>query len=265
VAFVLALEFGFRAPHKSAFPAALIGASLLPVAVSAPALARRAALAAAGLAAVSFALVALAPPRSERAPDPLDVRYILDSDRGSARVEVSTFGAPLPSEIGELRSFERASTPPFPWLSLDRSLYVAAAPLWDVPAPALEVLSDRRDDAGRVVRARIRSPRGAPRLHLRLPPAVSIASASWNGHVVRRAFAPAASHLFFGVETGGVEIELRTLTRGAFDVWLLDQDWTLPPDVSRLAESRPRDRCRRADGDVSIVGGRHRIAPLAEK
>jgi hypothetical protein len=179
----------------------------------------------------------------------LNARYIANADERRARFDVSTYGRGLPDELMALHPFAPADEPPFPWLSLDRSLFVAEAPWWDVPPPALEVLE--RD--GRRVRARFTSPRGATRLHLYLPPGARLTAVRWRDRVVQ-GFGAARSTIFCGLEPEGVVVELELDGAQPATVWMLDQDWALPDSVRARQAARPDDRVPWADGDVSILG-----------
>ena len=122
-----------------ALPLGLVGIGLMPALVGRTASVRVVTgLAGLVLAVGSAWMEGPGPGRPE--PSWLNVRSILVVDRDELRCEVSTFGAALPEALAAAAPFERASAPPFPWLSLDSSLY-ATAPIpgtgWDVPAPGV--------------------------------------------------------------------------------------------------------------------------------
>lgn len=248
------LAFGFRLGPALALPFALALIPLWPAWIE---LSRRllaATLAGASLVAVAGGAVLLSRPSATAdRPTWLNLRYILDADLGRARFEASTFGTGLPRELAAAAPFARAVEPPFPWLSLDRSMFVADAPIWDVAPPRIEVLSSESAGPGRRVRARIRSGRGATRLHLKLDRGMELRSVRWKDHVLEGPFPASSPVLLFAMPREGCEIELDAPAEPV-RVWLLDQDWTLPPQALPLLSSRPPTAVPRADGDVSILG-----------
>jgi hypothetical protein len=257
--------FGFRSNPMNAAslsaPLAVVGLALAPL------LARGR-----GFALVTASVVCLTawllctgygltlPAHTPDDPAWLNVRYILNADEATARWDVSTYGGPVPDELARAADLKPTKEPPFPWLSLDRSLFAGPAPLWDVPAPTFEVTGQEPSDDGRIVTGRIRSPRGATRLHLRLPEQVELVAASWNGHEIRDEFVPRHGHVFCAIPAeDGVMVELSATDREPFDVWLLDQDWTLPPEAQAVLDTRPEHAVQRGDGDVSIIGRSVRV------
>ncbi len=221
---------------------------------------RRLALAFGGAGAACFVLLAVSTPPSGAGVEWLNLRHVTNHDTNLARFEASTFGASLPESLARAAAWSRATTPPFPWLSLDRSMYVADAPAFPADAPALEVLSNESVPAGRRVRVRMRSQRGAPRLHLHLPDEVSIQSIAWRGQRLDGGFENVRTQLLFAFEADGVEIELLDTAPRPSSVHVLDQDWACTTGHRRLMASRPgATHLPRSDGDVVIVGASRRL------
>jgi hypothetical protein len=249
------LGFGFRLAPMVAAPMAFALLALWPALVSAArASLRRTAVLGGAVAGVSLAVNACLPGATTDEPAWLNLRYVLDGDSGNARIEASTFGAELPEAVEALAAFAPARTPPFPWLSLDPSMQVAPAPVWDVPLPSLDVLGTTQVGALRSVRARLRSPRGATRLHLHVEPRIAIRSVLCDGRSIDTGFEGVTTQLFFAVPPDGVDVEFEIDGRAPARVHVLDQDWTLPQSMRPLVEARPAERTPRADGDVSVLG-----------
>jgi hypothetical protein len=160
----------------------------------------------------------------------------------------------LPSEVAALAAFEPATTPSFPWFSLDPSMHVASAAAWDVALPDLEVLERVATADGRAVRVRIRSARGAHRLHLHLPTGARIERVAVGARELASGFEKVHTQLFFAVPPEGVEVRLALEGAAPVRVHLLDQDWTLPDVLRPLQAARPATRVPRSDGDVSVLG-----------
>ena len=190
-------------------------------------------------------------------PSWINVRYIMNAEAGSARWDVSTFGAEIPPELAEAAGLQPTQEPPFPWLSLDRSLFAGPAPMWDVIPPTFEVESSEPVEGGRIVRGRLRSPRGTSRLHLRLPAHVDLVAAAWRDYEIRGEFVKRHGHIFCAIPPeDGLTVELFARGEDPFEVWILDEDWTLPPEARTVLAARPPWAVPRGDGDVSIVGRR---------
>lgn len=199
--------------------------------------------------------VSLSSPSKGSGTEWLNLRHVTDQDSGAARFEASTFGSRLPESLERAADWSRATTPPFPWLSLDRSMYVAAAPAFPRPAPALDVLSSEPSGPGRRLRVRMRSQRGAPRLHLHLPEQVQIEAIIWRGQRLEGGFEQVRTQLLFAFEDDGVEFELVDRAAQPSSVHVLDQDWACTDEHRRLIAARPGDtHLPRSDGDVVIVG-----------
>lgn len=254
-AYATELGFGFRLGPMVAGPLAFVCLALWPGLLEVPARVLRF-TAASGLAIVGVAVIVngVLPARSPDAPAWINVRYILDGDANAARYEVSTFEAGLPDAMAKLHAFERATTAPFPWLSIDPSMYVVDAPVWDVPLPLVEVLASEPTESGRRVRARLTSPRGAVRLHLHCDEAVKLRSVVCAGRELNSGFEKVRTQLFFAVPQSGVEVEFDVQGEAPARVFLLDQDWALPTSMSGLLGARPKDFVPRSDGDVSVLG-----------
>ncbi|HET9768731.1 MAG TPA: hypothetical protein VFS60_17935, partial [Thermoanaerobaculia bacterium] len=144
---------------------ALVLTGALP-ALAAAARRQRLLLAVAGGAAVLVgAVAALALPKfTADAPQPLSLVLYQDADGGESRWIAGSTAIPLPPSLSALRSMRG----PYPWAP-ELEAWTAAAPRFDVPAPdlALEAVTWSASDVR--VRARLRSPRGAPIAGLYLP------------------------------------------------------------------------------------------------
>lgn len=221
---------------------------------------RRVALGLITLALLGTMVVRITYPDPHRSLEWLNLRHVYDVDNGTARFEASTFGARLAPQVAKAAEWKPAETPPFPWFTLDRSMYVAPAPRIDAPPPALEVLETTATDDGRLVRCRVRSPRGAPRLHLHLPDEVSIESIAWRGRRLDGGFEGVQTQLLFAFEEDGVEFELRDRAASPSSVHLIDQDWNATSQHRALIAARPGyTHVPRSDGDIVIVGVRREL------
>jgi len=206
------------------------------------------------LCAAAVVAALIVPTSSPARPRWINLRYIANAKSGQAHWECSTFGAELPASLAAAAPFERATAPPFPWLTLDPSMFTALAPPGAFEPPRWEPLDQHETSDGRVFRGRLRSARGASRLHLHMPPEIRLKSVAWNGHVISGGFENTSTQLLFGLSPEGVEVEFSLRDQRPAGFWLLDQDWALPPEAAVLQTARPAEYIPRSDGDVSIVG-----------
>ncbi len=255
------LASSFRMPVALAVPLVAALAMLWPMFPLLPARAlARTGLTLLAVGALLLALLVLQRPGGTTGLEWLNLRHVHDAERDVARFEASTFGARLPERVARAADWTRATTPPFPWMSLDPSMHVAPAPRIDAPPPKLEVLSTSAVEGGRLVRCRLTSPRGAPRLHLHLPEEVSIEAIEWRGQRLEGGFDGVRTQLLFAFEQDGVEFVLRDRARRASSVHLIDQDWASTSEHAALIETRDgRTHLPRSDGDIVFIGALHRL------
>lgn len=263
------MALSFRMPHALALPSIAVLALVWPAfTLLTPGLLARAGAACLFASGVFAALLCGVEPRrasaarSERdAPiEWLNLRHVDDDEHGVARFEASTFGAALPKDLAPELPWKVADTPPFPWMSLDRSMHVAPAPRIDALPPELEVLESTQTPQGRRVRCRVRSARGAPRLHLHVPPQVAIEAIHWRGRRITEGFGGVRTQLLFAFESDGVEFHLLDRGETPSSVHLVDQDWATTPRLAELIDARRGTHfVPRSDGDIVIVGVRREL------
>lgn len=259
IAYAMELGFNYALAVLVAGPLAPCAclASVMLAAAS-PRARRRVTLGALLLLALASVAAALVPTYSVDRPGWLNLRYIDDSQRAAGRWEISTFGLGLPATYAEA-GFVAAAEPPFDWLTFDPSLYVREGDKWSQSRPELSLLESRQTEHGRRLRCRARSVRGASRLHLHLPENVLLESVACTQGRIAGVFEDVRTQLFFGVDESGLELELAIGGSQPVDIWLLDQDWEMPPDYAALRELRPDVLVPRSDGDVSILGTLSRL------
>jgi hypothetical protein len=255
------LALSFRMPVALAAPAIATLALLWPVFTLLPSRTlARAGFAGLAAGALCFVGVALSIPGGFPSYEWLNLRHVYDAEHDVARFEASTFGARLPTQVAEAAEWSRATTPPFPWMSLDPSMHVAPAPRIDAPPPKLEVLETNSVDGGRLVRCRVTSPRGAPRLHLHLPEEVSIEAIEWRGQRLEGGFDGVRTQRLFAFEQDGVEFVLRDRAPSPSSVHLIDQDWASTSEHAALIATRPSyTHLPRSDGDIVFIGALHKL------
>ena len=141
---------------------------------------------------------------------------------------------------------------------------IAPAALVDLPPPELDLLSDEAGPWGRLLRLRLRSPRGARRAALLLPEDTGIRAIAVDGVTLppyperkREQFPDAQHYQLVGVPAEGVEIAIIVAAPEgeAIDATIWDVADGLPetPEAAALLRARPEDHVQTHGGDVSLV------------
>ena len=244
-------------------PGALIVATVVGLAATslAPLLAaarRRSAVlwAALAIALVAAVLVPATMRPSAGAPRHVSAFYHWDADSSAGRWIVSGDLPPLPPQMAGFAHFEIGT--PFPWSLKQAQGAVAPAPALPLPAPTLEVLADEKLPAGRRVRLRLASPRGAPTVTLQVPAWAGARGGSMAGVELpkdREGKLPQRGDWTtiqcLATPPGGVELDLELTATGPVAGYLVDRSPGLPPAGRALAAARPPDAM--SDGDAIAV------------
>src|SRR5262249_30745995 len=136
---------------------------------------------AAALAVTLAVAAAIAPPFSVDNPRKLNLSYRLDANAQQARWLASASTGPLPASRAAAAPFGRKPAPALEWgPGLGGQTYAAPAVATPLARPELAVLEQVGSQGGRKVRARLRSPRGAPDAGIALP-AARVLSVRMNG------------------------------------------------------------------------------------
>lgn len=251
----LALDLGAGLPIAGA--AGLLTALLFPAVAAVGLGARRWPLPVAAVAvgvAVLVALVAVAGYSTDR-PRPDSLFYALDGETGEA-VWASYDPAPDPWTAPRLEGAERRPLDAF--YDSDRPVSVAPAEPFPLAAPevSLAAADDREGRTRRVLR--VRSPRGAPRLDLRLraPGGVEVVSAGGREAIGGGPPVPwseRATVELYALPTEGLEVEVVTESSAPLEVLAVDRTYELPPEAG-LPDRPPDLRPTRARlTDVTLV------------
>jgi hypothetical protein len=236
--------------------AALVAAGLWPLVGSRPSGAGLAVPPALLLAAAA-ATVALSPPDSPERPQGLPLTWVEEQGR-AARLNAAPEASPLPAGLVAAAPFTAAGEPIVPWARRPRgfSAEVGSASL---PAPELQVLGEAHGEAGRRLRLRLTSSRGAPALTLAFPVAQAPRVVRMEGRVVEGALERArrrgSSHVAYSCVTvppGGLEVELE-LGEAPVDVVLADRSAGLPAAAQAVAAARPPEAVPVHEGDTTVV------------
>jgi hypothetical protein len=135
----------------------------------------------------------------------------------------------------------------------DRSseFWAATAPVFALPAPAIEVLEDSTTANIRKINIQVRSLRRAPKLSLSLE-GTGVISSKVEGRLFSPAFRREWSLKSFGIPEEGLNIELNVQAASPFKVRVIDFSYQLPQTNS---QPRPPDMIPQPSGlnDTTLV------------
>jgi hypothetical protein len=239
------------------------------------------AVAALSLTVVSSTLVLVRPPFTPSAPQPLplvelhleqpsagpsDVRKNGDGVSRVHRWLVPASGGPLPREWWDW-SFSPAPVRPLPWLPSYQA-WAAEAPGPSPPQPELAIETVEEAGAGLVVRARLRSPRGAPWAGV-FAPAERLLEARVDGaRALDEGGGRGRGGGWIGVEhvtlpPDGAQLELSFRGVEPVELWLWDGGPGVSPSGSALLRARPEWAVPIHRGDRTLVGRRLLVSATA--
>lgn len=216
-----------------------------------------------GLAGILLVPASLTPTFTVESPQWLSLLYILDGETGEARW-LST-GSPLPDELKRAADFGWDGRP-LPW-STQEIGPTAPAPALALAEPALEIDRVERGQGGkRIVHGRLRSPRGAPVLHLVVPPSGDLGAVRLGGVEVpddrmgyRRYARGYRVITCWTVPAEGVPVELVLDGPEPVELTLVDRSFDLPDEGAPLLAARPPTATPAGNGDSTVVLTRLRL------
>ncbi len=222
--------------------------------------------AATAVTVVAAAIAFVVPAYSQDSPERMNILFLQDGDSGKAQWVVHPGSGRLPESFRQSAPFSAQPAKVFPW---DHSGgFAADAPHLDLPAPELSVLSNAEFGGLRSIRARLRSPRGAPEVDIALPPSAAIDLLSVRGTAIPNLYDKAVSwyqgwriYSFIGVPPGGLEVEFRLGQQAPVEIYLLEQSSGLPLEGLFLLKDRPATAVPSHEGDTAIVSRRVRLTP----
>lgn len=248
------LSFEFHAAAAIALVYGILLAAVLPGGSHASA--RHAGIAVRGAVALCLGALCAAlavPAYSAEQPEALNLVHLQDADlrRAGWSARAGSLSAPSLARLAPLDA-----PPPPGWLAREDPQGAYSAPTWDVAAPELVVVENvvhETGAAGRRVRARLRSVRGARMMGLELPPTARLVSVTWRDHALGGIEPGDMHHFFVALGVEALDLELDLAGTEPTEVQVYDVDSSLPPAATPLLTERPLSRVPRAQGDGSIV------------
>jgi hypothetical protein len=247
-----------------AFSVALAVSAIVPF-VTVPAThhrVRRWAMASAAVLVVAATVVGLmVPTYSADRPQRLNLLQVEERHLGETRWLIEpdqpagANAADVPATLLTAEPFAETPAPAFAWS--DRHYLIALAPKTDAPAPVIEVLTDEVVRGERIVRLRLRSPRGADLLSLYVPEAAGVQRivVTESPYVAEAPEAEDGYHAFHCHATAcdGVTVELHLTSGEAVDLFIVDWTPGLTPAGADLLAARPNTAVPSQDGDGTLI------------
>lgn len=216
----------------------------------------------AGIGAVAAAAATLLPAYSAETPQRVTFALHHDGDAGTARWLVEAPFGDVPDTILTTGGFARELVSPHPWVGTwEQRAHAAPADVAAPPAPLWENARSDIDALGRkVVRARLRSQRGAELLGLHVPPDVTVSEVRLAGlRALPRQVGAHRVYLWAGPASAGVDVELTLPSAAGVEVLVTDHGFGLPPEAAPLLRARPESAVPSQLGDLTVVSRRVRL------
>ncbi len=204
--------------------------------------------------------LALSSPYNERVPLETNILYLQDVDQGAAHWLFPDHPG-LPGEFlrqAQVKEEKSISQPYGQWFAssyfTNKSYpgYVGKATATGAPPPALEVLENVKTEEGRKVILHLWSQRKANELILLFPPGFNRLKAVIEGQEYTYSKEPLsrwAAYEIFGVPESGVNVELTFTSKEEVTVYMMDCEFSLPPQDKELLHLRPAWTTPRHRGD----------------
>ncbi len=242
---------------------ALVATGLAPLAARAHGVRWVVPVAAVAASAVLSWLSLRTPAFSPASPERMNIVFSQDAEAPGARWMIAPQSGELPDAVREAGPFGDERETMYPWAAA--TAFVAHVERLPLEAPALEILGTQPDEGVRVVRARLRSARGAPVIILLLPrDRVTVRSIGGRAippepedlRATQRSGGPWRSVIVHAVAADGVEVELAITGDDPLEGYLIDRGYGLPPEGATTADARPETATRVGSGDVTILSRR---------
>jgi hypothetical protein len=237
---------------------ALVASGLGPLAARAGAVRWAVPLLALASAGTFSGLSLRAPAFSPESPERMNIVFFQEAGAPGARWMVAPRSGRLPRALGAAAPFGDEREAMYPWDAATG--FVARVDRLPLEAPTVEFTAGAADAGGRVVRARLRSSRGAPVLLLMVPrdraTARSIGGLAMppdrrsSQRTVSRPWRAVTVH---AVAPEGVDIELAIAGDEALEGYLADLSYGLPPTGGPIAGARPDTAAPSGTGDVTVI------------
>jgi hypothetical protein len=234
--------------------AALGCTGLLALAAFYPSGRMRLALPLASLAVIlaGFAWAVTAPVYTPAAPQPVSITYLEDRSAGKAYFAIRTPDDRVPPEMTQALPLQTRSI--YPWTDYQRP--VVDAPMSQVEAPSVEVVSDTVDQGRRTLTLRLRSPRKAAEIDL-YAPLEHLSEVIFDGRAVpfEKNLEWSQTYMLacYGQECDGQEVVLTYDNSAPITVLLADLSFGLPQSAQAVIDARPFYAAPVDFGDIWLV------------
>lgn len=252
---------GRHGAAASVVPVALVLSLVGPLWIAAP---RRLARGVTGLS-LGTCLVGVVgslvtPPHSPSRP--LRLNLVHDQEEGgAARWLVADAPGGLRAELRRAAEFAEEPARAFAWLAEDEESWIAPAGAIEAAAPELERVAEVRGAFGRIVRLRLRSPRGARSASLVLPNSAGVRALAIDGHTLpryperrREDYPEHEVYSMTALPAEGVAVDVMMRSTEPVTIDVIDAVDGLPAsaEARALGRARPADAVPSHGGDRSL-------------
>jgi hypothetical protein len=206
------------------------------------------------------------PAYSAKSPEHLNIEYFQDADSGHSNWVLSPDSGRLPEPLRVATNFHHDDKPFFPWES--RPPFYADAPHLEFAPPTFTILESTESNGRRVLRALLRSERGANDASVFFPPDSGIQNVTMENQpageqteAVRR-----YSNGWYHFECAtmppkGIEMSFSLPIGKSVAVTAVDETYELPLEGSFLVKARPFTATGFQDGDRTVVARHVQLLP----
>jgi hypothetical protein len=197
----------------------------------------------------------LVPPFSASAPQQVSLVHFDDRDRGTTFLAVNSWPGAVPEQMRD--HFDADPAAVFPWIG--EPVVVAGAQSTMAPVPELQIISNELVSGERIVKAQLRSIRGADSIGLHVP-VDSMASIVLAGYTFPVSPDNSSNGYYtlqcHGAACDGLTLELHLVGESPIEVLIADTSYSLPPSGETIMQARPITAVPAHQGDQMVIMSR---------
>lgn len=215
---------------------------------------------------ISIFAAFVVPAYSAKSPEHLNIEYFQDADSGHSNWVLWPESGRLPEPLRVTTNFHHDEKPFFPWDS--RAPFYADAPHLEFAPPTFTILESTESNGRRLLRALLRSERGANGASVFFPPDSGIENVTIEGQPVGKQVEAIRrySNGWYHFECStmpqkGIELAFSLPIGKPVTVTAIDETYSLPLEGSFLVKARPFTATAFGDGDRTIVARHVQLLP----
>ena len=215
---------------------------------------------------ISLFAAFVVPAYSAKSPEHLNIEYFQDADSGHSNWVLWPESGRLPEPLRVTTNFHHDEKPFFPWEP--RAPFYADAPHLEFAPPTFTILESTVSNGRRLLRALLRSERGANGAAVFFPPDADVENVTIEDQAVAnqvetiRRFSNGWYHYECSImPQKGIEMAFSLPVGKPVTVTAIDETYSLPLEASFLVKARPFTATAFGDGDRTIVARHVQILP----